>query len=198
MTFLLTAFDPFGGDKLNASREVMNALPDMLGGAEIKKLCLPVEFVRAAKLALEEAERLRPDAIVCLGQAGGRAAITPERAALNLMDARIPDNLGFQPEDMPIVPGGPAAYFSTLPIRAMAAAMREDGVPAEISNNAGTYVCNHVMYSVLHWASHHRPDIPCGFIHMPYLAAQDRAEGVPSLPKEDSVRGIAAALSVLL
>ena len=198
MKILITAFEPFGGDDRNASQEVMNALPEDLRGAEIRKLCLPVEFGRAAELAREAAERLRPDAVVCLGQAGRRSEITPERVSINLMDARLPDNAGFQPVEMPIDPDGPAAYFSTLPIRSMTEAMREAGVPARISNTAGTYVCNDLMYRVLRWANLHRPDLPCGFIHVPYLDIQARAEGVPALPKEDAVRGIEAALSVLL
>ena len=135
--------------------------------------------------------------MVCLGQAGGRTEVTPERVAINLMDGRIPDNDGFQPADIPIVPDGPAAYFSTLPIRAMVKAMESSGVPARISNTAGTYVCNDLMYRVLHWAERNRPGLPCGFIHVPYLDVQEPGEGVPTLPKDAVVRAISAALAVL-
>ena len=197
MAILITSFEPFGGDELNASQEVMNALPDRIGGAEIVKLCLPVIFGRAAELAAEAAERLRPDAIVCLGQAGKREAITPERAAINVMDAAQSDNDGFQPVDTPVIPGGPAAYFSTLPIKAMVSAMRDIGVPAQISNTAGTYVCNSLMYAMLHYTATHCPDIPCGFIHVPYLDIQAMGEGVPALPKDDIVRAVTAALRIL-
>jgi len=197
MTILLTSFSPFGGDELNASQEVMNALPDQIGDAVIEKLCLPVVFLRSAELTIKAAERLRPDAIVCLGQAGGRAFITPERVAVHLMDAAILDNDNYQPEDVPIIPNGPAAYFSTLPIKAIAAAMQETGVPAQISNSAGTYVCNSLMYSVLHYTAAHRPEVPCGFIHVPYLDIQTRDESVPALPKDYIVRAITAALRIL-
>lgn len=197
MALLLTCFSPFGGDELNASQEVLGSLPDQIGGAEIVKLCLPVVFGQAAELAIEAAEHLRPSAIVCLGQGGGRDAITPERVAVNIMDAAQPDIDGFQPVDMPIVPDGPAAFFSTLPIKAMVTAMQEAGVPTQISNTAGTYVCNSLMYSVLHWTANHRPEMPCGFIHVPYLDIQTKGEGVPALTKDDVVRAITAALRVL-
>lgn len=197
MTILLTSFAPFGGDARNASQEVMNALPDRIGGAKIEKLCLPVAFGRAGELAAAQAELLRPDAVVCLGQAGGRAAITPERVAINVMDASMPDNDGAQPVDEPVIPGGPAAYFSTLPIREMAAAMRAAGAPAQISNTAGTYVCNSVMYAVLHWMHTRRPGLPCGFIHLPYLELQPRAEGVPAIALETAAAALTAALRLL-
>ncbi len=197
MTILLTAFAPFGGDSRNASQEVLNALPDRIGGMELQKLCLPVVFGRVGEMAIEAAENLRPDALVCLGQAGGRTEVTPERVAINLMDGRIADNNGFQPVDVPIAPDGPAAYFSTLPIRAMVKAMESSGVPARISNTAGTYVCNDLMYRALRWADRNRPGLPCGFIHVPYLDVQEPDEGVPTLPKEAVVRAIAAGLAAL-
>ena len=197
MTILLTAFVPFGGDRQNASLEVMKALPDRIGGTELIKLSLPVAFGRAGEMAIEAAEGLHPDAVVCLGQAGGRTEITPERVAINLMDGRIPDNDGFQPADTPIDPDGPAAFFSSLPIRAMVKAMEDSGVPARISNTAGTYVCNDLMYRTLRWAARKHPGLPCGFIHVPYLAEQEPGEGVPTLPKAAVVRAVEAALAVL-
>lgn len=192
MAILITAFAPFGGDALNASQEILKTLPDVLGGVRLEKRLLPVSFRSAPQLALEAAERLRPEAIVCLGQAAGRDAVTPERVAVNLMDAAMPDNDGFQPVDEPVIPNAPAAYFSTLPVKAMAEAMRRLDVPARLSNTAGTYVCNALMYAMLHRAG----KTPCGFIHVPYLTEQGK-EKTPSLSKESVLRGITACLQTL-
>ena len=193
MPILITAFSPFGGDALNASQEILNALPATIGGLRLEKRLLPVSFHSAPRLALEAAERLRPEAIVCLGQAGGRDVVTPERVAVNLMDAAIPDSDGFQPVDEPVIPNAPAAYFSTLPVKAMVEAMQRVGVPARLSDTAGTYVCNALMYAMLHQTK----DVPCGFIHVPYLTEQGKGETAPSLPKETILRGVAACLQIL-
>ena len=193
MPILITAFSPFGGDALNASQEILNALPETLGGVRLEKRLLPVSFRASSRLALEAAERLRPEAIVCLGQAGGRDVVTPERVAVNLMDAAISDSDGFQPVDEPVIPNAPAAYFSTLPVKAMVEAMQRVGVPARLSNSAGTYVCNALMFAMLHQTK----DIPCGFIHVPYLTEQGKGETAPSLPKETILRGAAACLQIL-
>ncbi len=197
MTILLTAFAPFGGDDLNASQEVLEALPGRVGDARIEKLLLPVSFRTAGGIAIAAAEKLQPDAIVCLGQAGGRGMITPERIAVNLMDTANPDNDGFCPTDEPVIRGGPAAYFSTLPVKAMAAAMQEAGVPAQLSNTAGTYVCNCLTYTLLHRTAAHCPALPCGFVHIPYLEHQIRKDGVPAMPKEAAVAGILEALRLI-
>ena len=189
MTILVTAFDPFGGEETNASLEVLKALPERIGGAELVKRVLPTVFGLSAQLAREAAEELRPDAVVCLGQAGGRKAVTPERVAVNLMDAAGPDNAGNLPVDEPVVPGGPATYFSTLPVKAMTAAVRETGVPAAVSCTAGTFVCNSLMYAMLHYAAEKCPDLPCGFIHVPRPG-----EGLSPV---DLARGVAAALAAL-
>ena len=196
MKILRTAFCPFGGDSLNASQEVMDALPERLEGLQIEKLLLPVSFRSAPRIAIDAAERLRPDAIVCLGQAGGRDAVTPERAALNVMDAAQPDNDGFQPVDEPVVRGGPAAFFSTLPVKVMVEAIARSGVPARLSDSAGTYVCNCLMYALLHWTRTGGHDVPCGFLHLPYLEQQRRG-GAPALQKDRAVCAVAAALRVL-
>ena len=193
MPILVTAFTPFGGDALNASQEILNALPATLGGVRLEKRLLPVSFRASSRLALEAAERLRPEAIVCLGQAGGRDVVTPERVAVNLMDAAISDSDDFQPVDEPVIPNAPAAYFSTLPVKAMVEAMQRVGVPARLSNSAGTYVCNALMFAMLHQTK----DIPCGFIHVPYLTEQGKGETAPSLPKETILRGAAACLQIL-
>ena len=189
MTILVTAFDPFGGGETNSSLAVLNALPERIGPAKLEKRVLPTVFGLSARLGEEAAEELRPDAVVCLGQAAGRKAVTPERVAINLMDAAGPDNAGNRPVDEPVVPGGPAAYFSTLPVKEMAAAARETGVPAAVSYSAGTFVCNSLMYAMLHYAASRRPDLPCGFVHVP--GPED------GLSTEDLVRGVAAALGAL-
>lgn len=189
MTILVTAFDPFGGGETNSSLEVLEALPERIGSAKLEKRILPTVFGLSARLAVEAAEQLRPDAVVCLGQAAGRKGVTPERVALNLMDAARPDNEGNRPVDEAVVPGGPAAYFSTLPVKAMAAAIREAGVPAAVSHTAGTFVCNSLMYTVLHYAAACRPDLPCGFVHVP--GPED------GLSREDLTRGVAAALAAV-
>ena len=193
MPILVTAFEPFGGDALNASQEILNALPDALGGVRMEKRLLPVTFFAASVIAVEAAAALRPDAIVCLGQAGGRDAVTPERVAVNHMDAKIPDNDGFQPVDQPVIPNAPAAYFSALPVKAMVEAMQRIGVPARLSDSAGTYVCNALMFAMLH----RMREIPCGFIHVPYLTEQGKGETISSLPKETVLRGITACLQTL-
>ena len=197
MKILVTGFEPFGGETVNPAWEAVRALPNEIGGAQIVRLRLPVTFDGCLPPLIDMIKREQPDAVLCIGQAGGRAAITPERVAINLDDARIPDNDGFQPVDAPVVPGGPAAYFSTLPIRAMAEAMRAAGADAQISNTAGTYVCNSLMYAVLHGMHTRRPGLPCGFIHLPYLTLQRRAADVPGIEKETAVCALSAALRIL-
>ena len=194
----MTAFDPFGGESVNASMELLRAMPDRMGEAELIKLVLPTEFRRAGETLCAAVDELHPDAVVCLGQAGGRDAVTPERVAVNVMDARIPDNAGCRPTDTPVDPDGPAAYFSALPIRAMAEAMTAAGTPARISDTAGTFVCNSVMYSLLRHRELRGLRIPCGFIHVPCLDELPRAEGLPSLPKETVARGLCAALQCII
>lgn len=195
MKLLVTAFDAFGGDRVNATEEVLRELPDTIAGAQIVPLLLPTVFGRAAELAAAEAERICPDAILCLGQAATRNAVTPERVAINVMDARIPDNDGAQPVDEPVVSGGPAAYFSTLPVKAMVEAVRAAGVSAELSNSAGTFVCNSLMYAMLHHTHTRRPGVPCGFLHIPALRAQP---GDPGVSKEDAVKAVAASIEAII
>ena len=197
MKLMITAFEPFGGDAENAAALTMEALPDSVFGFEICKVLLPTVFGAAADKAVGEAKRIRPDAIVCLGQAGGRNAVTPERTAVNVMNASRPDNAGNRPEDEPVVPGGPAAYFSTLPVRSLADAIRAAGIPAAVSESAGTYVCNSVMYAMLHYVSEAGLGIPCGFIHLPYLDVQACAEGTPVISRDDAVRAVRTAVGVL-
>lgn len=188
---LITGFDPFGGESINPSWEAVRLLPKTIGDFELCKLQIPTVFTLAAETVLKKAEEIHPDVIICVGQAGGRAAVTPERIGINIRDARITDNAGAAPKDEPIVPGGPDGYFSTLPVKAMIAAINKAGLPGAISNSAGTFVCNDVLYTLLH---HYRgTSIRCGFIHVPFLPQQ----GTPSLALEDTAKALEAAITAL-
>lgn len=198
MKILVTGFDPFGGETVNPAWEAVSRLPAETGGAEIVKLQVPTMFGRAPEAVLREVERLRPDAVVSVGQAAGRTAITPERIAINCEEASIPDNAGFQPAGGPVVEGGPDGYFSLLPVKEMAAAIQAAGLPGKVSNTAGTYVCNHLMYHILHACHTRYPRMRSGFIHVPCIPEQQA--GHPewfALPLEEIVRGLTAALEVL-
>lgn len=198
MKILVTGFDPFGGETVNPAWEAVSRLPAETGGAEIVKLQVPTMFGRAPEAVLLEVERLRPDAVVSVGQAAGRTAITPERIAINCEEASIPDNAGFQPAGGPVVEGGPDGYFSLLPVKEMAAAIQAAGLPGKVSNTAGTYVCNHLMYHILHACHTRYPGMRSGFIHVPCIPEQQA--GHPewfALPLEEIVRGLTAALEVL-
>lgn len=182
-TVLLTGFAPFGGEDVNPSWEAVRALDGKrIGGHRIVARCLPVEFGRANAALRRAIADTSPALVLCVGQAGGRAAISIERVAINVDDARIPDNAGNAPVDAPIVARGPAAYFSTLPIKRLRAALDRAGIPAEVSQTAGTYVCNHVFYGLMH-ALKRRPGLRGGFVHIPYSPEQAaRHPGAPSLP----------------
>ena len=198
MKLLVTAFEPFGEDKLNSSQEVLKMLPESLPGAEIVKAVLPVVFRSSAAMLFEVLAKEKPDAVLCLGQAGGRDALTPERVAINLNDARIPDNEGAQPVDEMILPEGPDAYFSSLPIKAMRDAIRETGLPSEISNTAGTFVCNQLMYALLNYIAHSDLKIRGGFLHLPYLDRQTADHpDKPGFPCEKLVQGVEAAVTAI-
>lgn len=191
---LITGFDPFGGASVNPAREAVMALPDVVGDYALTKLEIPTVFGLAAETVLRAAEALCPDVILCVGQAGGRAAITPEVVAINLREASIPDNAGNQPKNMPVVENAPAAYFSTLPVRAMAEGVKAAGIPCSLSYSAGVFVCNDLLYTLLH--HYDGTDTRVGFVHIPYLPEQ-AGEGVASLPLEDAVRGLTAAIQAL-
>ena len=194
---LLCAFDPFGGESINPALEAVRAVK--LDGAEIEKCEVPTVFYKSVEVVLRKIEKFSPDAVVMIGQAGGRDKITPERVAINLSDARIADNEGNMPCDEPIVSGAPAAYFSTLPIKEIVRVLGEGGIPSAVSNSAGTFVCNHLMYGVLHYIAERGLDLPAGFIHIPYLPEQvTKKEGVASLPLELDVRAIEMALGVII
>ena len=191
---LITGFDPFGGASVNPAREAVMALPDVVGHYALTKLEIPTVFGLAAETVLRAAEALCPDVILCVGQAGGRAAITPEVVAINLRDASIPDNLGYTPQNQPVVAHAPAAYFSTLPVRAMTEGVKAAGIPCSLSYSAGVFVCNDLLYTLLH--HYDGTDTRVGFVHIPYLPEQAK-EGVASLPLEDAVRGLTAAIQAL-
>lgn len=188
---LITGFDPFGGETVNPSWEAVRLLPERIGEYDLTKLQIPTEFSRASEAVLMAAEALQPDAILCVGQAGGRAGITPEVVGINLREARIPDNGGAQPVNEPVVKNGPVAYFATLPVREMVKALSDRGIPASLSYSAGAFVCNDVLYSVLHRYSGTRT--MAGFVHVPFLPEQAR-EGVASMALET----IAEALEIAI
>jgi len=189
MKILLTAFTPFDGECINPALEAMKLLPDKIGNLEVLKLEVPTVFGKSANLVLETIEREKPDFVLSIGQAGGRAEITPERIAINIDDARIPDNEGNQPVDRPIYLDGENSFFSTLPVKAMVEAIKKEGIPAALSNSAGTYVCNHLMYSVLYYIQINALPIKAGFIHVPYIPEQtEEKKDKPSLSLQDIVK----------
>ncbi|MDB6092807.1 MAG: pyroglutamyl-peptidase [Verrucomicrobia bacterium] len=194
---LVTGFEPFGGETTNPSQEIARQLNGrVIGGRRVIGRILPCVF----GAAIEELEgylvEFSPELIIGVGQAGGRAEITPERIAINVDDARIADNAGLQPIDRAIVKRGPAAYWSTLPVKAIAAALRAKEIPAAVSQTAGTFVCNHAFYGLMH-ALRKKPRIRGGFIHVPFSPAQAK-KGQPSLPLETMVEAIATAVAVSL
>mgnify|MGYP000884488162 CR=1 FL=1 len=198
MKILVTGFAPFGGEDINPSWEAVKCLPDEIDGVEICRMEIPTEFGTSGDVVLDFVRREKPCAVIPVGEAGGRKHITPERVAINVDDARIPDNSGQQPVDRPIVEGAREAYFSTLPVRKMIAAIEDAGVPAQISNSAGTYVCNHVMYRLLHEANTAKPPFITGFIHVPYCEEQVTGKNEPALPMKDICRGLEAAVRVVI
>ncbi|KUL38440.1 Pyrrolidone-carboxylate peptidase [Streptomyces sp. NRRL F-4489] len=180
---LLTGFEPFEGERVNPSWDAVRAAAaEPLDGLELHAAELPCVFGGALTALRTAIDRTNPDIVVCVGQAGGRPDITVERIAVNVDDARVPDNAGAEPIDEPVVPGGPAAYFSTLPIKACVAAVRAAGLPASVSNTAGTFVCNHVFYGLAHLIATELPHLRGGFVHIPYAPEQVTARALPSLP----------------
>lgn len=192
-TLLLTGFEPFGGEPVNPSWEVARALAgEVIGSVRIESVQLPCVFARAPHALQAALTRLSPQAVLCLGQAEGRSDITPERVAINIMQARIPDNAGSQPQEEPVLTEGPTAYFSGLPLTRMVQRLHELNIPASISNTAGTFVCNQVFYVLQHgWGGQGRCS---GFVHLPCLPEQAvrmaTTPSCPSLPLEMQVRAI--------
>ena len=188
---LITGFDPFGGEAVNPSWEAVRLLPEEIGACRLTRLRIPTVFGRAAETVLAAAEKLQPDVILCIGQAGGRSGVTPEVVAINLREARIPDNAGNQPSAVPVVKDAPAAYFSTVPVRAMVQAINDEGIPAALSYSAGTFVCNDVLYSLLH--HYHGTQTKVGFIHVPFLPEQAK-DNAPRLLLMQIVQALTAAI----
>jgi pyroglutamyl-peptidase len=195
MRALVTGFEPFDGDPINPAVEALRHLPPRHGALEVTIAAVPTVFGRALEVLDAAVAQTDPDILLGVGLAGGRAALSLERVAINLDDARIPDNAGQQPIDRPVIADGPAAYFASLPIKAAVTALRAAGLPAIVSNTAGTFVCNHFFYGVMHLAATRRPAMRAGFLHVPYLPSQAAMQdGAPSMALDDIVRGILIVL----
>ncbi|MGF6907283.1 pyroglutamyl-peptidase [Fusobacterium sp. PH5-44] len=173
MKVLITGFDPFGGEKINPAWEAVKGLPDKIDEMEIIKLQIPTVFKKSGKKLFENIDKVKPDIVICVGQAGGRYEFCLERVAINIEDGRIPDNEGYQPIDTVIYEDGKNAYFTRMPIKAIVEEVKKAGIPAAVSNTAGTYVCNHIMYSLLYYLDKKGLDnVRGGFIHVPYIPEQ--------------------------
>lgn len=191
MKALVTGFDPFGGDPVNPSSLAVSRLRKRVGKVAVATAVLPTSYARSAGVLREAIDKAKPDIVLCVGQAGGRPELCLERVGINVQDARIPDNDGQQPIDVPARAEGPAAYFATLPIKACVAEMRKAGLPAVVSNTAGTFVCNHILYSLMDIIERHPMRMRGGFLHIPYVPEQAaRLGGAPSMAVDDIVRGI--------
>lgn len=197
MRILVTGFTPFGGERINPSWEAVRRLPDRIGEAELIKREIPTEFDGSCAALRALLGQLRPDAVLCVGQYGGASCIRVERVAVNLRDARIADNAGKQPADEPVVPGGPDAYFATVPTRRITDALRGSDIPAQLSYSAGTFVCNNLLYCALHESARRYPAMRCGFIHVPFLPEQARDGGAPSMSLELMAEALGIAVKVI-
>lgn len=198
MKVLVTGFDPFGGEKVNPAWEAVKTLLDNIDGVEVVKVQIPTVFKKSAQKLFQSIDEIKPDAVICVGQAGGRYNLNVERVAINIDDGRIPDNEGYQPIDVKIFEDGESAYFSTLPIKAMVEEAKKAGVPSSVSNTAGTYVCNHIMYSLLYYISKNHLNIKGGFIHVPYIAEQviDK-KNTPFMELTSITKGLAACIRAI-
>ncbi|ADT84892.1 pyroglutamyl-peptidase I [Thermococcus barophilus] len=194
MKVLVTGFEPFGGENVNPSWEAVKMLPDAIRDAEIVKYQLPVSFKKVKELLPDIISKEKPGVIILTGQAGGRVNVTVERVAINVMDSKKEDNDGYKPEDEPIFEDAPAAYFSTLPIKRIVKALRENKIPAVVSNTAGTYVCNTAMFTALHYVATNELKAKAGFIHVPYIPEQVLEKNAPSMPLEMIKRAIEIAI----
>ena len=185
---LITGFDPFGGASINPAWEAVKLLPDTIADFEVHKLEIPTVFGLATEKVLEKAAEIQPNVILCIGQAGGRGAVTPERIGVNIRDAKIADNAGNQPVGQFVAEEGPAAYFATVPVMAMEEAIRKESLPGQVSNSAGAFVCNDTLYGLLHHYA--GTEVKVGFIHVPWLPEQ----GSPSMPLEKTAAALEAAI----
>lgn len=200
MKILISAFDPFGGDLINPALEAVKLMKDEIGGATIVKLEVPTVFNKCIDKVVEAIEKENPDVVLNVGQAGGRFEVTPERVAINVDDARIKDNEGNQPIDRPIYEDGAPAYFATLPVKAMVKEIKESGIPSSLSNSAGTFVCNHLMYGVLYNIAKSKKNIKAGFIHVPFIPEQvvNRPSPAPAMSIPDIAKALEAAVKAIV
>ena len=200
MKILITGFNPFGGETVNPAYEAVKIMPGQIADAEIIKLEIPTEFGHAGEKLEEAILAHEPDVVVCVGQAGGRSGITPEKVAINLQDGRIPDNAGYQPVDVSIKEDGETAYFTRLPVKAMVAKIKEAGIPAFVSYTAGTFVCNDIMYTLLYLIDKKYPGIRGGFIHVPFALEQvvNKPAGTPAMEIATIAKGLTLAVEAIL
>ena len=198
MKILVTGFDPFGGQSVNPAYEAVRLLPDQIGETAIIKAQIPTIYGQGADLLEQLMTTHSPDCVILVGQAGGRDAISIERVAINVQDASIADNVGNQPVDQPVVPGGPAAYFATIPVKKIISNVKEAGIPCCISDSAGTFVCNDLMYRLLHYVDANKLAVTGGFIHVPYLPEQVPSGQAPSMELNMIVRALTIALETVI
>lgn len=196
---LITGFDPFGGESINPAKEAVMKLPDQIKGHQLIKAEIPTVFEKSLSKISELVNKHTPDVLISIGQAGGRGSISIERVAINVDDARIADNEGNQPTDKIIREDGENAYFTTLPAKAIAKKLADNGIPSEVSNSAGTFVCNHVMYGGLYLASKKHPNMRSGFIHVPFLHNQVLSRpNTPSMSLDTIIKGLELAVEAII
>lgn len=199
MKILVSGFDPFGGEKINPAYEVIKKIKDNIGSVEVVKLEVPTVFGKSIEVVTKAIDEIKPDFVLNIGQAGGRFAISVERIAINVDDARIADNEGNQPIDTLIDNDGESAYFATIPVKTIVEAIKEQQIPAEVSNTAGTFVCNHLMYGVLNHIYKNKLNIKAGFIHIPFLTEQVvNKPNVASMSINSMVKAIETAIEVIV
>lgn len=200
MKILVTGFDPFGGEETNPAYEAVKLLPDRISGSEIIKLEIPTVFSKSSIVVEEAIKKHNPNVVLNIGQAGGRSSISVEMVAINLVEARIPDNEGEQPIDEKLQEDGETAYFATIPVKGMVKNVRDQGIPSNISYTAGTYVCNSIMYNVLYMTDKKYNDIRAGFIHVPYSTEQaaGKPDGTPSMSLDTIAKGLEYAIEAIV
>lgn len=200
MKILVTGFDPFGEETVNPAYEAVKLLPDSIKGAELVKLEIPTSFRRSEEALISAVKTYAPDVVINVGQAGGASGIRVEQTAVNLAQARIPDNDGYRPSGEKLKEDGETAYFSTLPVNAAVERVRREGIPCHISYSAGTYVCNSVMYHMQYLIQKEKLDIRAGFVHVPYICRQavNKPDGTPSMNLGDIVRGLTAVIEAVI
>lgn len=199
MKFLLTGFDPFGGENVNPAFEAVRKVSDLIQGYEIIKVEIPTVYRKSVNVLDQAIEKHNPDYVLAIGQAGGRSAIAVERVGINIDDARIKDNEGNQPIDETICEDGQTAYFSNLPIKAMVEAMQKEKIPALVSNSAGTFVCNHILYNIMYLIENKYPSVKGGFIHVPFIPEQVvKKPNQPSMALDMIAQGIEIAIETAI